>query len=148
MSVTVDTSAQILGSLGITKFWGREEIFTLIDHRAGTALIYDFERRHVLSRCIVRAVDYRNRTMTEKRSRTLRFRIKSTFAPYPGEDEGITFTGGGFTASVIAKDNTYRIISALRTFLFLRERRGSRPFSSSISTPTVPHSTRSTRRTA
>ncbi len=116
MSVKVDTSSSILHSLGITRLWGREEIFTLIDHTNGTALIYDFERRHVYSRCIVRAVDYRNRTMTEMRSRTLRFRIKSTFAPSPGEDEGITFTGGGFTASVIAKDNTYRIISALPDF--------------------------------
>lgn len=116
MSVTAGTSTSILKSLGITKLWGREEIFTLIDHREGTALIYDFERRHVYSRCIVRAVDYENRTMTEMRSRTLRFRIKSTFAPSPGEDEGITFTGGGFTASVITKDSTYRIISALPDF--------------------------------
>jgi len=124
MSVTVDTSASTLNSLGVNKFWGREEIFTLIDHRAGTALIYDFERRHVYSRCIVRVVDYKKRTMTEMRSRTLRFRIKSTFAPSPGEDEGITFTGGGFTASVIAKDNTYRIISALPDFPLPSEKKG------------------------
>lgn len=116
MSVKVDTSPNILHPLVITSLWGREEIFTIIDHRNKTALIYDFERRHVYSRCIVRVVDYKNRKMTEMRSRTLRFRIKSTFAPYPGEDEGITFTGGGFTASAITRDNTYRIISALPDF--------------------------------
>lgn len=116
MSVKVDRSSEILHPLVITNLWGREEVFTIIDHSNETALIYDFERRHVYSRCIVRFVDYKNRRMTEMRSRTLRFRIKSTFAPYPGEDEGITFTGGGFTASVITRGNTYRIISALPDF--------------------------------
>ena len=117
MSNVVDTSPVILKHLKSTKLWANEEIFTVINHRKKTALIYDFERRGVNSRCIVRAVDFSSHTTAEIRSRTLRFRIKSTFAPLPGDDEGITFTGGGFTASVIAKDNTYRIISALPEFV-------------------------------
>ncbi len=117
MSNVVDTSPVILKHLKSTKLWANEEIFTVIDHSKKTALIYDFERRGVNSRCIVRAVDFSSHTTSEIRSRTLRFRIKSTFARLPGENEGITFTGGGFTASVIARDNTYRIISALPEFV-------------------------------
>lgn len=93
-----------------------EEVFTFIDHSAELALIFDFERRQLNSRCIVRVVDYKNRKVSEMRSRTLRFKIKSTFAPLPYSDEGITFMGGGFTASAIVKDKRGEIISALPDF--------------------------------
>ena len=124
MSNAVDTNPGILKDLRSTRLWGNEEIFTIIDHENRTALIYDFERRGVNARCIVRAIDFSGCTTSEIRSRTLRFRIKSTFARLPGEDEGITFTGGGFTASVIARDNTYRIISALPDFVLPSGKKG------------------------
>lgn len=94
----------------------REEIFSIIDHKESIALIFDFERRSLDSRCIVRVVDYKNRIVKEMRSRTLRFKIKSTFSPLPFSDGALTFTGGDFTASVITKDNTSRIIAALPSF--------------------------------
>ena len=113
MSYSVDSSPSVFSSLTPTSLTAREEIFTFINHTQKKAVIFDFERRRVNSRCIVRVIDYSTRTVSEKRSRTLRFNIKSAFAERPFEDEGITFTGGGFTASAVTKDNTTRIIAAL-----------------------------------
>ncbi len=113
MSYILDSSPSIFRYLSDTGLTAREEIFTFLNHREKSAIIFDFERRRVNSRCIVRMIDYRGRRIAEKRSRTLRFTIKSTFAARPFEDEGITFTGGGFTASAVARNNTYRIIAAL-----------------------------------
>ena len=113
MSYSVDSSPSVFSSLTPTSLTAREEIFTFINHRQKKAVIFDFERRRVNSRCIVRVIDYEKRTVSECRSRTLRFNIKSTFAPRPYEDEGITFTGGGFTASAITKDDTTYLIAAL-----------------------------------
>ncbi len=113
MSYSVDSSPSVFSSLTPTSLTAREEIFSFINHTQKKAVIFDFERRRVNSRCIVRVIDYSTRTVSECRSRTLRFNIKSTFADKPYSDEGITFTGGGFTASAVTKDNTTRIIAAL-----------------------------------
>ncbi len=116
MSYLVDSKPDIFASTERSSFMAREEIFTIIDHKESIALIFDFEHRGLNSRCIVRAVDYNNKIIKEMRSRTLRFKIKSTFSPLPYSDGAITFTGGGFTASAITKDNTTRIIAALPDF--------------------------------
>lgn len=116
MSYLVDSKCDIFSSITPSSLMAREEIFTLIDHKNSIALVFDFERRSLDSRCIVRVIDYKNKIIKEMRSRTLRFKIKSTFSPLPFTDGAITFTGGGFTASVITKDNTSRIVAALPYF--------------------------------
>lgn len=116
MSYIVDSKCDIFSSIQPSSFMAREEIFTVIDHRNSIALVFDFERRSLDSRCIVRVIDYKRKIAREMRSRTLRFKIKSTFSTLPFTDGAITFTGGGFTASVITKNNTSRIIAALPDF--------------------------------
>ncbi len=116
MSYLVDSKPDIFSSIKKQPFMAGEEIFSIIDHKEKVAYIFDFERRSLDSRCIVRVIDYKNRIVKEMRSRTLRFKIKSTFSPLPFSDGAITFTGGGFTASAITKDNTSRIIAALPDF--------------------------------
>lgn len=116
MKSNPESSPAIFDCLSPSFSLANEEVFTFINHSAELALIFDFERRQLNSRCIVRVIDYRDRKVSEMRSRTLRFRIKSTFAPLPYRDEGITFMGGGFTASAIVKDGRGEIISALPDF--------------------------------
>lgn len=124
MSTRLDSSPSVFSSLTPSLLTANEEIFTLINHRESTAVIFDFEKRHLNARAIIRVIDFRSRKVGETRSRTLRFKIKSTFASRPYENEAITFTGGGFTASAVTKDNTTRIISASPDFLLPDGERG------------------------
>lgn len=117
MSIIVDSSHTFLSSYSNSPFSASEEIFTLIDHKNCISYIFVHEKRRLNSRAIIRVVDYKNKIAKEERSRTLRFKIKSTFASLPYSDEAITFTGGGFTSSVIAKTNTYMIVAAAPSFI-------------------------------
>lgn len=113
MSFFYDSKPDAIEKIKQTKLTAKEEIYTFINHKASTALIIDYERRYLNSRCIVKEVDFGRKIIKEKRSRTLRFKIKSTFSPLPFSDEALTFTGGGFTASVVKKEKTYRLLAAL-----------------------------------
>lgn len=117
MSYIIDSTPDIFDEYPLTKLTAMDELFIITDNATSTSLIFNFEKRGLDARCIVQAVDYKNRCMSEIRSRTLRFKIKSVFSPRPFADEAITFTGGGFTASAIAKDGSYRLIAALPTFV-------------------------------
>ncbi len=116
MKSNPESTPAIFTSLSPSFSMANEEVFTFINHSASIALIYDFERRQLNSRCIVRVIDYHSGKVSEMRSRTLRFKIKSTFARLPYADERITFMGGGFTASAIVKDRRGEVISALPDF--------------------------------
>lgn len=115
MNIILDSSPKEIERIKQTKLTAFEEIYTLINHKESTAIIFDFERRYLESRCIVKEIDYSKKIIKEKRSRTLRFKVKSTFAPRPESNEALTFQGGGFTASVVRKENTYRLIAAIPT---------------------------------
>ena len=80
MSIIVDSSHTFLSSYSDSPFSASEEIFTLIDHKNCISYIFVHEKRRVNSRAIIRVVDYKNKIAKEERSRTLRFKIKSTFS--------------------------------------------------------------------
>lgn len=124
MSYLIDSTPDIFEEYQITKLTAVDELFIFTNYNALTSIIFNFEKRGLDARCIVQAVDYKNKKTSELRSRTLRFKIKSVFAPAPFKDEAVTFTGGGFTASVISKDNSYRLIAALPKFVMPSGKKG------------------------
>ena len=124
MSISINSSPIIFFPYLKSAFVAYEEVITLIDHNNFVAYIFVHERRRVNSRAIIRVVDFKNKIVRDERSRTLKFTIKSTFASYPYEDEAITFTAGGFTSSLIAKDLHYTVISASPNFILPGEEKG------------------------
>lgn len=117
MSAIIDSTPDIFDKYPVTNLTAMNELYIITDNSSSTSLIFNFEKRGLDARCIVQAVDYKNRRMSEIRSRTLRFKIKSVFSPRPFADEALTFTGGGFTASVVSKGGSYRLIAALPSFV-------------------------------
>lgn len=110
----------IFESLSFSSLNKREEVVTLLNHKERWALVFDFERNRLHSRCIIRYIDLERKIVKETRSKTLRFKIKSTFAPLPFADEALTFTGGGFTSSLISKNSSYRLLSAIPDFFRIK----------------------------
>lgn len=110
----------IFESLSFSSLNKREEVVTLLNHKEKWALVFDFERNRLHSRCIIRYIDLERKIVKETRSKALRFKIKSTFAPLPFVDEALTFTGGGFTSSLISKNSSYRLLSAIPDFFRIK----------------------------
>lgn len=110
----------IFTSLSFSSLNKREEIVTLLNHKEKWALVFDYERNKLHSRCIIRYIDLEKKSVKETRSKALRFKIKSTFAPLPFSDESLTFTGGGFTSSLISRNSNYRLLSAIPDFLRIK----------------------------
>ena len=74
---------------------------------------FDFEKRKLSARCIVRLIDYDKCAISEVSAVTPKFNIKSTFAPKPYGDSDITFLGGGFTASAVSRNGRIGIIASV-----------------------------------
>lgn len=110
----------IFESLSFSSLNKREEVVTLLNHKERWALVFDYERNKLHSRCIIRYIDLERKIIKETRSKTLRFKIKSTFASLPFNDEALTFTGGGFTSSLISKKSNYRLLSAIPDFFRIK----------------------------
>lgn len=110
----------IFESLSFSSLNKREEVVTLLNHKERWAIVFDFERNRLHSRCIIRYIDLERKIVKETRSKALRFKIKSTFAPLPFVDEALTFTGGGFTSSLISKNSSYRLLSAIPDFFRIK----------------------------
>ena len=105
-------------------FHAEEEVFAILDTRNRWMISLDFEKRHLASRCIVRFIDYRARKVSEVKAVTPRFNIKSTFARHPYGDSDITFMGGGFTASAVARKGRISLIASIPPLVLPDKRQG------------------------
>lgn len=94
-------------------FSAEEEIFVLIDNDLKQLISFDFEKRKLYARCIIRFIDYEKGKISEVSAITPKFNIKSTFASFPFEDSDITFLGGGFTASAVSRNGRIGIIASV-----------------------------------
>lgn len=94
-------------------FSAEEEIFVVIDSISKEMISFDFEKRKLSARCIVRLIDYDKGVISEVSAITPKFNIKSTFAPFPFKDSDITFLGGGFTASAVSRNGRIGIIASV-----------------------------------
>lgn len=90
-----------------------EEVFVIINNKTKQIISFDFEKRKLASRCIVRFIDYEKGRVSEVKAATPRFNIKSTFSSSPYGDSDITFLGGGFTASAVARKGKISIIASV-----------------------------------
>lgn len=117
---SISPTPSIFSSLSFSSLNKREEVVTLLNEKEKWALVFDFERNKLHSRCIIRYIDLERKIVKETRSKALRFKIKSTFAPLPFSDEALTFTGGGFTSSLISKSSSYRLLSAIPDFFRIK----------------------------
>ena len=93
-------------------FSAEEEVFVIIDNDAKSMISFDFEKRKLSARCIIRVIDYERVKVSEVNAITPKFKIKSTFAQKPFGDSDITFLGGGFTASAVSRNGTIGIIAS------------------------------------
>ena len=98
-------------------FSAEEEVFVVLDSVKKQMISFDFEKRKLSARCIVRLIDYGKGLVTEAKATTPKFNIKSTFAPTPYADSDITFLGGGFTASAVARNEKIGYIASVPELL-------------------------------
>ena len=94
-------------------FSAEEEVFVVINSSSREMISFDFEKRKLSARCIVRLIDYDKCAISEVSAVTPKFNIKSTFAPKPYGDSDITFLGGGFTASAVSRNGRIGIIASV-----------------------------------
>ena len=94
-------------------FSAEEEVFVVINSSSKQMISFDFEKRKLSARCIVRLIDYDKGAISEVSAVTPKFNIKSTFAPKPYGDSDITFLGGGFTASAVSRNGRIGIIASV-----------------------------------
>lgn len=94
-------------------FSAEEEVFVVIDSSSKQMISFDFEKRKLSARCIIRLIDYDKGAISEVSAVTPKFNIKSTFAPKPYGDSDITFLGGGFTASAVSRNGRIGIIASV-----------------------------------
>ena len=64
-------------------FSAEEEVFVIIDNDAKSMISFDFEKRKLSARCIIRVIDYERGKVSEVNAITPKFKIKSTFAQNP-----------------------------------------------------------------
>ncbi|MGN1189580.1 MAG: hypothetical protein ACI4SL_04195 [Candidatus Ornithospirochaeta sp.] len=107
-------------------FSAEEEVFVVLDSVKKQMISFDFEKKKLSARCIVRLIDYGKGVVEESRATTPKFNIKSTFAPTPYGDSDITFLGGGFTASAVARNGKIGIIASVPELLLPDGNKGIR----------------------
>lgn len=105
-------------------FAAEEEVFVVINSETKQMVSFDFEKRKLAARCIVRLIDYGKGSVTEARAVTPKFNIKSTFAQEPYGDSDITFLGGGFTASAVSRNGRIGIIASVPEILLHDGKKG------------------------